>query len=69
MQYDYSKLNGVIREKFGRQEDFAVAMGKDPATISKKLNNLSDWKRAEIERACELLGIPLEEVSSYFFAV
>jgi transcriptional regulator with XRE-family HTH domain len=67
MAYDYSKLRGKIREVFGTQEEFARAMGKSPATLSKKLNNLTDFNRAEIDRASELLGIPLEEVPLYFF--
>ena len=68
MKYDYSKLCGKIREKFGTQTAFAKAMGKSESTISQKLNNQRDWTRVEIERACELLDIPLEDVGSYFFA-
>lgn len=68
MAYDYSKLRGKIREVYGQQDEFACAMGMSPATLSKKLNNLSDWSRVEIDRACELLHIPHEEVHLYFFA-
>lgn len=67
MAYDYSKLRGKIREVYGTQEAFACAMDMSPATLSKKLNNVTDWSRAEIDRACELLHIPLEEVPLYFF--
>jgi transcriptional regulator with XRE-family HTH domain len=67
MAYDYSKLRGKIREVYNQQDEFARAMGKSPATLSKKLNNQVDWSRVEIDRACELLGIPLEEVPLYFF--
>jgi hypothetical protein len=69
VQYNYSKLDGKIREKFGTQAVFAKAMKKSPSTISQKLNNQRDWTRAEIVLACELLGIPLEEAVSYFFAL
>ena len=68
MAYDYSKLRGKIREVYGTQEAFADAMGIHPVTISRKLNNQLDWTREEMDKACVLLGIPLEEVPLYFFA-
>lgn len=63
----YSKLRGKIREVFGRQEDFAVAMEMDAATLSGKLNGRSEWSRPEMEKACILLGIPMIEMHLYFF--
>ena len=63
----YAKLRGRITEKFSTIEKFAEAMGRDVSSISAKLNNKSSWKREEIEKACELLEIPLEKVHIYFF--
>lgn len=63
----YAKLRGKIKEVFGRNEDFATAMDMDLSTLSAKLNNRSPWKREEIEKACELLHIPIEQVHIYFF--
>lgn len=63
----YSKLRGKIREIFGTQEAFAAAMGANTATISGKLNGKSDWTRAEMERACSLLGISMYDMADYFF--
>lgn len=63
----YAKVRGLILEKFKTQEAFAKAMGLNPATINSKLSGKTDWKRLEIERACELLGIPSEQVIAYFF--
>lgn len=63
----YAKLRGKIREVFGTNERFAVAMGMNPATLSAKLNNKTQWDREEIEKACKLLGISIEEVYLYFF--
>lgn len=68
MSYNYDKLSGKIREKFRTQEAFAKAMDRAPSTISQKLNNQRDWTRAEIERACALLDISLEDAAAYFFA-
>lgn len=65
----YPKLRGRIREKYGRQEDFARAMGMSPTTLSAKLTGGTEWTRPEIVKACELLDIPLEEAHLYFFAL
>ena len=63
----YAKLKGRIKEKYNSQIAFAKAMGMDPASMSAKLNNKTPWKREEIERACDLLEIPLEQMYIYFF--
>lgn len=63
----FPKLRGAIREKFGTQEAFACAMGMHPTTLSSKLQSRVDWTRKEMERVGSLLGIPKEELMSYFF--
>ena len=63
----YAKLKGKIREVYGTNTAFANAMGMDASSLSAKLNNKAPWKREEIEKACQLLGIPIEEVYLYFF--
>lgn len=63
----YSKLKGKIKEYFDTNEAFAKAMKMNLSSLSAKLNNKSPWKREEIERACELLQIPIEDVYLYFF--
>ena len=63
----YAKLRGLIREKFGTQDAFAKAMGMNPASMSSKLTGKTEWTRAEIEKACILLEIPLAEAHLYFF--
>lgn len=63
----YSKLRGRIREKFGTQASFAPEMSMSEATLSSKLTGRTEWTRDEIERACRLLAIPLEEAHLYFF--
>ena len=66
-EYDYSKLRGKIKEVYGTERAFAEAMGYNRCTISAKLNNQSEWTRADMDRACVLLGIPFSEVELYFF--
>ena len=63
----YGKLRERIKAVFGTIGAFADAMGKDRSTISCKLNGLSPWTSAEIEEACKLLNIAIEEVGEYFF--
>lgn len=63
----YSKLRGKIREVYGKNENFSKAMQIDLSSLSAKLNNKTPWKREEIEKACKLLRIPIEEVYLYFF--
>lgn len=67
MNYDYSELLGKIKAKYKTQKAFALALQINPCALSKKLNNHVDFTRQEMERACELLGIPLTEVYTYFF--
>ena len=64
---EYSKLCGRIKEVFGTQKAFARAMDMNECTLSLKLRGKAEWTRGEIVRACELLGIPLEEAHIYFF--
>lgn len=63
----YGRLREKIKTVFGTIGKFATAMGKDRSTISNRLNGLSAWDQAEIEKACKLLGIQMTEVQDYFF--
>lgn len=67
MAFDYSKLRGKIREVFGTQSKFAKAMGLSSVTLSAKLNNTVQFTQTEINKACGLLGIPIEFIPVYFF--
>ena len=63
----YGKLRERIKAVYGTIGAFSVAMSKDRCTISKKLNGLVPWTCDEIELACKLLNIAIEEVGEYFF--
>lgn len=63
----YAKLRGRIKELYGTIAAFANAMKMDTSTVSSRLNNKSSWRLDEIERACELLEIPIEQVYEFFF--
>ncbi len=67
MDYDYSKLRGRIRERFGTQDNFAKAMEMSFSTLSLKLNNKAEWTQDEMRRACRLLEINENNIITYFF--
>lgn len=66
-EYDYRKLRGKVKELFGRQEDFATAMGMSTVALSAKLNNKVQFTQDEMNKACNLLNIPFEFLPIYFF--
>ena len=63
----FAKLRGKIREVFGTNATFAEAIKMDSSSLSMKLNKKTSWKREEMESACLLLGIPIEEIHLYFY--
>ena len=67
MVYDYSKLNGRIVEKYGTRSSFAAKMGVSERTMSLKLNNKVSFRQDDIQKAAELLDIPINDIQSYFF--
>ena len=71
MAFNYSKLIGLIIEKFGTRRAFAAALGMTDAALSSRLNNQVPFKATEIARICapEVLGIADEAIPEYFFTL
>ena len=67
MPYDYRKLRGRIREKFGTQAEFSRNIGLSEVSVSNKLNNVVDWGQDEMESAIVALDSPFSDIHSYFF--
>lgn len=67
--FDFSKLRGRIKEIYGTQTSFAIAMLMNESTLSNKLNNNVEFSPKEIYRACILLSIDFKELNSYFFTL
>lgn len=67
--FDFSKLRGRIKEIYGTQTAFAVAMLMNDATLSNKLNNNVEFSPKEIIRACILLHIDNKEINTFFFTL
>ena len=55
--FDYSKLAGRIREKFGTQKAFAKKLGISEGSLSLKMTNYHYFSQAEIRRAVQLLEL------------
>lgn len=68
MPYNYGKLLGKMKEIGVRQEDLAKEIGINPASLNKKLHNDTQFKQSEIQKIMSTIGVPLGEVSAYFFA-
>ena len=65
--YDYRKLRGRIKEKFGTQSEFSKKLGLSEVSVSNKLNNIVDWGQEEMENAISILEIPNTDINAYFF--
>ena len=67
MVYDYSKLQGKIKEKFVKQENFARAIGISRTSLNLKLNGKSMFSHEEMARSIDVLDIQREDLPEYFF--
>lgn len=64
---DYRKLKGKIKEVYDTQAAFAKAMEMSNTALNQRLNGAVEWKTPEMVKACQLLGINLNEAWRYFF--
>ena len=69
MAWDYSKLRGKIKEICGTQDVFALKLGIGRVSLSQRLNNQLEFSQEEIFKACDILSIKSEDISSYFFCL
>lgn len=67
MAYNYARLKGRIKERYGTQEAFAAAMAMSAAALSARLNSVTSFTQGEIDKACQLLSVPDGDIRSYFF--
>lgn len=67
MEYDYNKLLGKIKEKYGSNKKIASILEISEKTFCEKINNKVDFKQSEIEKICNLLEINNNEIKEYFF--
>jgi DNA-binding transcriptional regulator YdaS (Cro superfamily) len=67
--YDYSKLEGKIKEKVGTQYAFADLLGISNTSLVSKLKSRTQFTQEEILKAASILKIPTKEITSYFFSI
>lgn len=65
--FDFSALEGKIKQYFDTQEKFADAIPMGRTTLIKKLHNEVDFTSNNIYRMAKLLNIASEEINIYFF--
>ena len=63
----FGRLKEKIREVYGTQKAFADAMGINASTLNSKLNSKTEFERSEMEQACILLGLSIDNIPEYFF--
>ena len=66
MGFAYNKLKGKIKEVYGTQEAFAIAMGMGRTTLHSKLHNITEFTQSEMLRALELLHLEKADIDIYF---
>lgn len=69
MAFDYSKLEGRIIEKFKTRSAFADVLGWTKSRVSSRLNGRVAFSTDEISLWCNVLGIPADKVTLYFFTL
>lgn len=67
MKFDYSKLKGKIREKYGSDKKFAEALSIGRVSLSMRLNNKLEFTQSEIIKSVELLNLTPDLIPDYFF--
>lgn len=69
MDFDFSKLQGRIVEKYGTRSAFAAAAGFTESALSNRLNNKIHFDPEEIYNIClpDCLDIAPAEIPTYFF--
>ena len=66
MAKDFSKLIGLIYEKYGNRKAFCNALNKPPEWLSRRLNNQVQFNSNDMIEIIELLGIDPRDVNTYF---
>jgi len=67
VKFDYSALEGKIKQFYDTQENFANEIPMARSTLNLKLNGNMDFSSQNIYRMSYLLNIPIEEIGLYFF--
>lgn len=67
IEYDYSKLLGRIKEKYGTRKNLVDKITISLTSLNLRLNNQLEFTQQDIRELCEALDILEEEIPIYFF--
>lgn len=67
IEFDYSALEGKIKQYYDTQDNFAKAIPMARSTLNQKLQGAIDFTSKNIYKICELLDIEENEIGYYFF--
>lgn len=65
--YDYSKLKGLIKEKFGTLSNYADYIGISHTSLNERLNNRLPFKQNEIEKSIIGFEVSPNLIDEIFF--
>ena len=66
MTFNYKKLRGRIREKYGTQASLSEYLEMSRVSLCHRLNNNIEFSQKEILQVCQLLDISKEEIPVIF---
>lgn len=67
--YDYTKLRGRIKERFGTETAFAKAVHMNRTSLSLRLTGLREFTQGQILLFANVLEIPYCLIGDYFFTI
>lgn len=67
MKCRFKKLKGRIIEKHDSILAFANTMQRSRASVYNKLSGATDFSKEDIVKWCEVLEIPMDQITEYFF--
>ena len=67
--FDFSALQGKIKELYDTQNNFAKAIPMSRTSLNNKLLNKVDFTSNDIWRIAKLLNIENSELDTYFFKI
>ena len=57
-----SKLKDIIQKKGLKQTDLSLELGLSKSALSQKINGLREFKKSEIIKLADYLGLTIDEV-------
>lgn len=69
MRFNYNLLNNRIAQVCGSQQEFARRLGISFEELQEKLKCSEEFTTQEMSMSCQLLKLPSQQLSLYFFRI